>query len=212
VNGERVLACCALLVAAACGPSWKDVSRTLAEPDAGASEPRRDRQRSYYDQEATRPRSEVAVLLYPDGHSVKDGLERSWTPEGKLEFERGWRAGEPDGLWRTWWPDGSPRFEYRYGGEPDLMRWWHASGALSSWGPARNGMREGAWRGRHPSGAPAFEGAFEAGQRAGAWTFWHPDGSLAERGAYAGGARVGTWESHAQGALPGSAPEWPADP
>lgn len=208
----RALASCALAVAAGCGAGWKDVSQSLADPESGASTPRRDRQRTYYDREATRPRSEVAVLLYLDGRSVKDGLERSWTPEGKLEFERGWRAGEPDGLWRTWWTDGTPRFEYRYGAQPALMRWWHQDGTLSSWGPALNGVREGAWRGRHVARSPAFEGSFEAGHRAGAWTFWHPDGSLSERGEYERGIRVGTWEAHAQGDVPNAAPAWPDEP
>lgn len=194
---------------AACGPSWKEVSRSLDAPPN--TEPHRDRQRTYYDHEHTQPKTEVSLLLYPDGRNVKDGLERSWTADGKLEFERSWRDGSPDGWWRTWWPDGTPRFEYCYAAEPALMRWWHASGAMSSWGQARNGLREGPWRGRHPGGEPAFEGSFRAGQRDGPWTFWHPDGSLAEQGEYERGVRTGTWETWEPGERPGAAPVWTAD-
>jgi len=127
---KRFAALALVAASAACGPSWKDVSRSLDAPPNG--EPMRDRQRTYYDREHTQPRTEVSLLLYGDGRNVKDGLERSWRPDGKLEFERSWRDDAPDGWWRTWWPDGTPRFEYCYAPEPSLMRWWHSSGALSS--------------------------------------------------------------------------------
>jgi len=212
VNAGRLAGASALLVAAACGPTWSDVSRSLSDPPSAAREPVRDRQRTYYDRDTTRPRTDVHVLLYPDGRSLKDGVERRWTADGTLEIEHGWREGRPYGLWRTWFPDGSPRFEHRY--DPDevtAMRWWHRGGAISSEGPARDGLREGLWRGRHPDGAPAFEGGYVAGRRAGPWTFWHSDRSLAERGSYQADVRVGTWESFAPGEWPDAAPAWDED-
>jgi antitoxin component YwqK of YwqJK toxin-antitoxin module len=200
----------AALAAAACGPTWSDVSRSLADPSATAERgPRRDRQRSWYDAAATRPRTEVELLLYPDGRSLKDGIERRWFGDGTLEFERGWSRGEPRGWWRSWWPDGTPRHEHRF--DPDQltpMRWWYPNGVLSSQGPAREGVREGTWRARHPGGEPAWEGGFEAGRRAGPWIFWHPDGSLAERGSYRAGVREGTWETFAPGQRADEAPRW----
>lgn len=195
------------LAAVSCGPSWSDVSRAVALPDQPEREPVRDRQRTYYDRQATRPRSEVHVLLLPDGRHLKDGVERRWFPDGTLELERGWSAGEPAGWWRSWWPDGSPRSEYRF--EPaqaTTMRWWHPGGVLSSQGPARSGLREGSWRGWHPDGTLAFEGHYLAGRREGPWSTWHPDGSLGERGSYRADVRVGTWESYAPGERPGAAP------
>lgn len=197
-----------------CGPSWRDVSRSLADP-APAEEraPIHDRQRTFFDREATRPRTEVTLLLHADGRSSKDGVERRWYPDGTLELERGWREDEPRGWWRSWWPDGTPRFEHRFDpGEATPMRWWFESGVVSSEGPARGGVREGPWRARHPGGVPAYAGGYVAGRRDGLWTFWHPDGSLAERGRYVAGERVGPWELHAPGDVPDSAPRWEADP
>jgi hypothetical protein len=213
VGAARWIGALAALAAAACGPTWSEVSRALADPPAAEERgPVRDRQRSWYDGAATRPRSEVELLLYPDGRSVKDGLERRWFADGTLEVERGWRRGEPSGWWRTWWPDGTPRYEHRFDADAVTpMRWWYRDGVLSSDGPARSGVREGTWRARHPGGEPAWQGDFEAGRRSGPWTSWHPDGSLAERGLYRDGVREGTWESYAPGQRPDAAPCWQED-
>ena len=205
------LAALAATCAGACGPTWKDVSRTVAAEPRPEREPLQDRRRSYYDREATRPRSELQVLLLPDGASLKHGLERQWAADGTLLVERRWSRDEPDGWWRTWWPDGAPRFEYRHDDAgPSTMRWWYESGQRSSEGAALRGLREGTWRGWHPDGSPAFEGGYVAGRRSGPWTYWHPDGSLAERGTCVDDRREGTWERFAAGERPGAAPAWDA--
>jgi hypothetical protein len=204
----RIIALAALVATCACvgacGPTWKDVSRAVAAGPVPEREPLQDRRRSYYDREATRPRSELQVLLMPDGSSVKHGLERQWAADGTLQVERRWSHGEPDGWWRTWW-----RYDVE---QPTTMRWWYSDGTPSSEGPALNGLREGRWRGWHPDGTPAFEGGYVAGRRSGPWTYWHPDGSLAERGTCVDDRREGTWERFAAGERPGLAPAWDVAP
>lgn len=203
------IAALALLAAGACGPGFKDISRGLAEPPPQRTEERRDVRRTYWDRAATLPKSESGWLLLGDGRSIKDGVERRWYESGRLEYERHWTRDEPAGLWRSWFEDGVQRFEHLYDpAQATPMTWWHQSGTVSSAGPAREGVREGPWRGDHPDGARAFEGAFVANRRHGFWIFWHPDGSVETSGHYRNGQRVGVWESHA----PGEKPWDPAEP
>lgn len=200
------LALLVLVALASCGPGWRDLSRSVAEPPP-ATEERRDVRRTYWDRAATRPKTETGWLRRRDGTSVKDGVERSWYEHGQLEFERHWRRDEPFGLWRTWFEDGVQRFEHDYvPGETTPMTWWHPSGAISSTGPARAGVREGTWRGDHPGGEPAFEGRFVANRRDGFWIFWYPDGSVETSGNYSQGQRVGVWENYAPGESPAQEP------
>jgi antitoxin component YwqK of YwqJK toxin-antitoxin module len=195
-----LLCCCA-----ACGPGLKDISRGLAPPSQAPVTERNDVRRTWWDRAATRPKSETAWLLARDGTSLKDGVERRWYESGVLEYERHWTRDRPSGLWRAWFEDGTQRFEHRYDpAQATPMTWWHATGAISSAGAAREGIREGPWRGDHPDGARAFEGAFVANRRHGFWTFWHPDGSVETSGHYSGGERVGVWENHAPGERPAS--------
>jgi antitoxin component YwqK of YwqJK toxin-antitoxin module len=192
----------ALALCAACGPSLRDISRSLAQRESALPE-RGDVRRTYWDRAATRPKSETGWLLLGDGTSVKDGVERRWYENGNLEYERHWTRDRPSGLWRSWFESGAQRFEHHHDPErATTMTWWHESGAISSRGDARAGVREGTWRGDHPGGTRAFEGAFVANRRDGFWTFWYPDGSLETSGHYRQGERVGVWENHAPGERP----------
>jgi antitoxin component YwqK of YwqJK toxin-antitoxin module len=203
---RALLASLALCCCAACGPSWSDVSRGLAPPPQGPATESHDVRRAWWDRAATRPKSETGWLLARDGTALKDGVERRWYESGELEYERHWTRDRPSGLWRAWFEDGTQRFEHLYDpGRATTMTWWHATGAVSSAGPAREGVREGPWRGDHPDGARAFEGAFVANRRHGFWTFWHPDGSLETSGHYQNGERIGVWESYAPGERPADA-------
>lgn len=189
-----------LLACSACGPGWNDISRGLAPPAQAPAPERADVRRAFWDRAATRPKSETGWLLVRDGTSVKDGVERRWYPDGTLEYERHWTRDRPAGLWRAWFEDGTQRFEHEYDPKrATTMTWWHATGAISSAGPAREGVREGPWRGDHEGGSRAFEGAFVANRRHGFWIFWHPDGSVETSGHYLDGERVGVWESYAPG-------------
>lgn len=190
----------ALCACAACGPGLRDISRGLAEPPAAPLTERRDVRRTYWDRAATSPKSETGWLLLGDGTSVKQGVERRWYENGRMEYERHWTRDRPSGLWRSWFESGAQRFEHLYDpAGPTSMTWWHESGAISSAGSAREGVREGPWRGDHPDGSRAFEGAFVANRRDGFWSFWYPDGSLETSGHYRQGERVGVWENHAPG-------------
>lgn len=203
-----LLCCCA-----ACGPGWTDIARGLAPPEQGPPAETRDVRRAWWDRAATRPKSETGWLLARDGTSQKDGVERRWYESGGLEYERHWTRDRPSGLWRAWFEDGTQRFEHLYDAERATpMTWWHATGAVSSAGPAREGVREGAWHGDHPDGSRAFEGAFSANRRNGFWTFWHPDGSVETSGRYQDGERVGVWESYAPGERPAESAPTPGVP
>lgn len=198
-RAARALAAAAVLLAcaSACGPSLVDLSRGMAAAHERelARAPVPDRQRTYYERDTSRPRTETEVLILSYGRTVKHGVERRWYPDGALELERGWRAGEPSGWWRAWYPDGTLRSEHRVDPEQATeMSWWRPDGSLSSRGPARDSLREGLWCGWHPDGAKAWEGGFRRGVRHGAWQAWRPDGTLLERGEYRDGLRVGAWE------------------
>lgn len=204
---ERLLTLLALLLASACGPSLKDLSRGMArDAEQRASRPPvPERERSYFDRDLERPRTEVEYLVLWDGRSVLHGVERAWYANGRPRHERGFDHGEPRGWWRTWYEDGTLRSENEI--VPDAatpMRWWHPNGQLSSEGMARNSLREGAWRGWHPDGSLAYEGDYRGGVRHGPWTFWHPGGERAEAGEYRDGARIGEWQAWPAPEVPGS--------
>lgn len=144
--------------------------------------------------------SERVVALEPDGHTVKDGIQRTWYPDGSPRSERRFAVGEPAGVWRSWYPGGVPEQEYEFADEPTPMRYWHPDGSPSAEGPARSGVREGVWTYWYESGGLRQRGAYLGGLREGEWTLWYENGGLRSRGRYRGDQRVGAWQ------------HWPPEP
>lgn len=137
---------------------------------------------------------ERRIELYPDGRIVRDGLEREWYADGTPRTERGYRHGEPVGTWRTFFPDGAVESEVvMHAGEPGVMSWWYASGALAARGRALLGVKDGAWTHWHENGNPAEEGLYRSGLREGVWRMWWEDGTPRAEGMYAAGLAVGEW-------------------
>lgn len=186
-----------LLSLAGCGsPNYLGFSRQLAvDATAAEGEPIVERQRSYYQNDRSRPRLETTVRLYPDGTREKHGPEREWYDGGQLRWEREFRAGEPHGHWTSWHPNGRKASEATFGqNELTPMTWWYEDGQVSTEGQARNASRDGRWTMWHPNGAKRGEGDYRSNLREGEWTFWAEDGTLLERGRYRAGERVGAWE------------------
>ena len=182
------------LALAACAPDFRDASRVLARDMPAAREPLAERRRSFYDSGGTQLRREWHVLIGADNSTVAHGRDEGFYRDGKPEYAREFDHGEPTGRWRTWWSNGNPRMEAVYGTrEPQPMRWWHDDGALSSEGPAVDGLKEGEWSFFHRNGVKAAQGRYAGGAREGTWSFWNEDGTLAEQGQYRRDARVGDW-------------------
>lgn len=137
--------------------------------------------------------SERVVAVEPDGRTVKDGLQRTWYPDGSPRSERRFAAGEPAGVWRSWYQNGVLEQEYEFSDEPTTMRYYHPDGALSAEGPARRGVREGEWSYWYPSGVLRQRGGYLGGLREGEWTLFYENGGLRSRGPYRADERVGTW-------------------
>lgn len=135
------------------------------------------------------------VRVFPDGATVRHGLEREYAENGTLVAERAYREGEPIGRWRYWYPSGAPRAELVFGGPgaPGPMTWWHENGRISAEGLARGGVREGRWTWYHDNGQVSEEGELCAGLRDGPWRTWYADGRPHSEGRYAAGLRVGEW-------------------
>jgi hypothetical protein len=185
-----------VLAAACSGPTYVGMSRQLAvDGEAAEGEPVVERQRSYFEDDRSRPRLETAVKLYPDGTRVKHGPEREWYDDGQLRWEREFRDGEPFGRWVSWHANGAKASEATFGSnELTEMTWWHDNGQVSTRGKARDAARQGSWNSWYASGAKRWEGEYRDNLREGVWTFWNADGSLAERGAFRADERVGRWE------------------
>lgn len=180
----------ALVALAACAPDFRPAARRLG---AGleAREPFVQRRAAYFDLESTRLRREWSYEVLADGTQRAHGRELQNYPDGRREFEREFRHGEPVGAWRSWWPDGTPRMEAHYGsGEPRPMRWWHASGQLEADGLAHEGVKTGPWRHFHADGSLASQGCYANGERTGEWSFFDERGTLLESVEYREGVRV----------------------
>jgi len=124
----------------------------------------------------------------------EDGTWTYWHENGRVQAERTWELGEPCGVWRTWHPNGRLASEIPMVDELASAKWWYANGVVSSYGPARRGVREGEWIETWRSGAIRAFGPYVGGERNGTWTFLHEDGSLRMRGRYLNNARTGSWE------------------
>ena len=170
-------------------------ARAVAAPEPVAHDVRRT-----VDKRTGALLSERVVAVEPDGRTVKDGLHRTWYPDGTPRSERRFAAGEPAGVWRSWYPDGTLEQEYEFSDEPRPMRYWHPDGSLSAEGPARRGVREGSWTFWYPGGGLRQRGGYLGGLKEGEWFLWHENGGLRSRGAYRADERVGEWR------------HWPPDP
>lgn len=142
-------------------------------------------------------RRELTLLVWPDGHSERDGPEREFHPDGSPAAERVFVHGVPTGLWRTWYPDGTLRSEVDFG-SPDssallVNRFWHANARLAAEGKARAGVREGPWSFWSEVGSLQSEGGYRAGRRDGPWILYDAAGRKQAQGQYALGERVGPW-------------------
>jgi hypothetical protein len=190
VSRAHAIAALALLCAS-CAPDFKDSSRVLARGAPSQREPIAERRTTYFDAEHSRIRRQWHVLIQPDNSVVLHGKDVQYFADGSLEHERQHEHGEAVGLWRSYWPGGTPRMEATYGAkEPQPMRWWHQNGQLSSEGPARNGLKEGAWTFWHENGERASTGKYARGRREGEWSFWNADGTLRETQIFRKNVRV----------------------
>lgn len=129
------------------------------------------------------------------GRMIKHGREQEFDEAGHCLAERFFREGEPVGNWTRWWPNGNKRMEILYRG-PQIataMSWWFENGALESQGPARDGLKDGAWTSWDSNGQMIEQGSFRAGRREGPWRAWYADGRPRSEGSYADNRRVGAW-------------------
>jgi hypothetical protein len=190
----------ALLACASCvGPP----PAPRASAPAGTPE-RTLRQLRQRDPESGTVVREWSAWLAPGRRAAKHGLEIGRWPSGAPRFERRWEYGEPRGEWLAWYESGALLSRIVFAGPdtPVEAVFWHGSGAVAARGPARDGVREGAWSYFHPDGTPAAEGEYARSLRVGQWSFWDQDGALAARGRYERNRRVGSWYVRPGGEVP----------
>lgn len=108
--------------------------------------------------------------------------EGAW-PDGSRRFEAEYVEGKRQGVVRTFAPEGTTLTECSYRNNQRAGRWrqWFPSGALVVEGQFTGNRPSGAWKGYYPEGAPRFEGRFREGLRCGTWRYWDSSGSLIER-------------------------------
>lgn len=182
----------AVLVALACGLGACLVRH--APPDLPRPEGAHETRRRFRPDGSLE--SEVALLVFPDGRTERDGPEREYHRDGTLAAERSFARDVPTGLWRTWHANGVLRSEVDFGPphSRDLRpsRFWHPDGSLAAEGSTRAGVREGPWVYYAPEGGVLRAGPYQEGLRHGAWVFYRAGRKEAE-GRYERGQRVGTW-------------------
>jgi len=165
------------------------------DPPAPASDvPTGEMRRTYYAGEQIL-RSELRVLVYPDGHVVRQGVNREYYRDGSLRFEHFFRQDEPTGVWKDWYEGGVLRSEIDFGDGLTLapMRFWYPDGDLEAEGFGLDGVKEGEWVFYYPGGAISHQGAFVGAKRVGTWSFFDRQGQLREQGEYVNGLREGAW-------------------
>jgi antitoxin component YwqK of YwqJK toxin-antitoxin module len=200
---RAIAAGAALAVVSAClnvypspPPGW----RTGETKRAPVSE----RRRTYYDNAATRMRTETQVLILEKGRFEKHGRETEFFEDGTIASQHEFEHGEPTGTWKSWYPSGAKRSECSFTEPPTEteMFWWYENGSLETRGPAINGLRAGVWTHWYPSGAKESEGRYVFGRRDGIWTSWNEDGSVRTEIEYRAGVRVKSLENPSPSSQP----------
>jgi len=75
----------------------------------------------------------------------KDGLVKSWYPNGQLEYEFNYKEGKRDGLQKGWFESGQLKREVNYkdGKEDGLKKGWYENGQLWYETNFKDGKRDG---------------------------------------------------------------------
>ncbi|MFT7486825.1 MAG: antitoxin component YwqK of YwqJK toxin-antitoxin module [Candidatus Paceibacteria bacterium] len=184
-----------LLMSAACGstPPRSGIGPAV-QPEVSAQDLDYRRLRQVDPETGTLVHS-WSIVVYPDGHTLKQGKEQRWYPSGARLSEANFHEGELVGEFRRWHANGQLLASSTLdAGRLCPMKFWHADGTLSAEGLSRQGTREGYWRFWYESGDLREEGGFVSGQRSGLWSLFHEDGSLEATGRFQDGQRVGPWQ------------------
>lgn len=107
----------------------------------------------------------------PVRNGLREGLTRSWYPDGSLAEQRAYAGGRKNGAQSQWWPGGMPRLQAQ-------MRDDRPVGQLRTW---------------YADGRPYEEHRYDdAGHESGLQRVWYEDGSLRANYVVRDGRRYGT--------------------
>ncbi|RKF20788.1 toxin-antitoxin system YwqK family antitoxin [Altericroceibacterium spongiae] len=124
----------------------------------------------------------------------KDGLDRSFFPDGTLAEEEHWKEGALFGPYRSWFADGTLEQAWRYGraGLEGLYRTYHPNGMLAAEVHWRDGKRDGPYADYDRDGHPIEAGTYAMGHPDGPVTEWYASGAIKSTLLWKDGRRVGT--------------------
>lgn len=95
-------------------------------------------------------------------NGMKQGIWRSWYPDGQLQSEREYRDGLDSGRAREWYETGKIQFDcvYRQVGPDGLCSKWYANGQKEAEERYAKGYPDGLWVKWFPNGMKQSQGAY----------------------------------------------------
>lgn len=133
-----------------------------------------------------------------DAEGQKTGYWAIFSPEDFSIMEEGsYVDGKKDGLWKTYFPNGNVSHEitWRNGVARGSVRSYYPDGKLREEGNWQEFCWVGTYRYYHPTGQSAYEFHFNRnGRREGEQRYFYPDGVLKYRGKWDNGAILGQVE------------------
>jgi antitoxin component YwqK of YwqJK toxin-antitoxin module len=111
-------------------------------------------------------------------------LAHDWMANSVTYLEATSQASVRDGVLRTWYPNGQlgHQGEYENGEPKGEFLWWYATGQLQIQGSYSDGVQNGDWTWWHENGMKKVQGTFVQGRREGVWSQWKASGELIARG------------------------------
>lgn len=130
----------------------------------------------YYD--GTRKKSEVTYLHAPLVVKTADDPMSATL----ATFESRGRE-ERNGVFKTWHPNGqiARQGEYRYNLPVGKATWWFANGQKQMEGTYVDGKQDGHWTWWHENGIKSISGDYKDGVPAGSWVWWKDTGKVAQK-------------------------------
>ena len=137
-------------------------------------------------------------------YEPKNGLYKSWHPNGQMRERCTYKNGKRDGLCESWHSNGRAlgRCTYKNKELDGLYESWYSNGQMSERCTYKNGKKDGLYEQWHENGQMLKRFTYENGKRDGLCEEWHSNGQMRYRHTYKNGEKDGLHENwHANGQM-----------
>ncbi len=118
---------------------------------------------------------------YKKDTKIKDGVQKCFYKDGKLEREERYKNGEKNGVWKEWYENGQLDEEehYKDGKKDGVFKYWYnKNGQLWREEHYKDGKKDGVFKSWYKNGQLRREEHYRDGVLDGVWKEWSEDGEL----------------------------------